>query len=197
MEDKTYRFYLAILLTVLMAASLSVAQDIGYTPPPSLFTDKRAFRVGDVVTILLEEHSTGSNSAKSDADFTNRFELSNSATGKLDFLPGLGLNTSIKGDNLTKGMTSRSGSLRGKLAGKVTEIHSNGNLMLEGRRTIIVNGEEQITVLTGIVRPNDIRSDNTVYSYMIADAQITYRGIGEIDQVARPGIITRFLAWLF
>lgn len=186
-----------MILTLLLLVSIGMTHEMNYTPPPSLFTDKRAFRLGDIVTILLEEYSTGSNSARLRADYSNNFEFRNSITGKLNFLPGFGVSTDIEGDNLTRGITTRTGSLRGKIAGKVTEILQNGNLRLEGRRTIVVNGEEQITVLTGIVRPNDIKADNTIYSYMIADAQISYLGKGEINQAVKLGFLSRLLAWIF
>jgi len=187
----------AILLTLLAVASIAAAQELDFQPPPSLFTDKRAFRVGDVVTILLQEYTTGSNQARTDNDFSNLYEIKNAAGGKLDFLPGLKLKTEITGDNQNEGATSRTGRLTGKLAASVMEILPNGNLRLEGRKSVEVNGEQQITILTGIVRPADIRADNSVYSYLIADAAITYRGMGVVDKAARPGLLSRFLAWLF
>ena len=186
-----------LLLAVLMLATVAAAQDLNFNPPPSLFTDKRAFRVGDVVTILLQERSSGTNEANTNSDSRNRFDLESSATGALDFIPGMGMNSRINMDNRSSGLTSRSGRLEGKLAARVVEILPGGNLRLEGRRTIEVNGEEQITILTGLVRPNDIMADNSIYSYLIADASITYRGKGMVDHASKPGIIIRFLSWLF
>jgi len=60
-----------------------------------------------------------------------------------------------------------------------------------------INGEEQTTVLSGIVRARDIQSDNTVYSYLIADASIAYRGRGLVNDAGKPGILSRFINWLF
>ncbi len=197
MDERSEKILTGILLTLLALASIAAAQDLDFQPPPSLFTDKRAFRVGDVVTILLQEYITGSNQANTDNDFTNLYEIKSAAGGKLDFIPGLNLKTEITGDNQNEGSTSRTGSLTGKLAASVIEILPNGNLRLEGRKSVEVNGEQQITILTGIVRPVDIRGDNSIYSYLIADASITYRGKGEVEKAARPGLIARFFAWLF
>jgi len=186
-----------MLLTLMLLTAAVSAQDLNFNPPASLFTDKRAFRVGDVVTIVLEEYTTGRNQAATNSDFNNQYEIKNSAGGKLDFIPGLNLKTEIAGDNQNTGGTSRSGSLAGKLAASVVEILANGNLRLEGRREVEINGERQITILSGIVRPADIRADNSVFSYLIADATITFRGKGDIEQAARPGLIARFFNWLF
>jgi flagellar L-ring protein precursor FlgH len=83
------------------------------------------------------------------------------------------------------------------MSARIIELLSNGDLKIEGRRMVEINGEEQITVLTGIVRPSDVLADNTVYSFLIADASISYRGRGLVDDAAKPGILSRFVNWLF
>ncbi len=197
MDDQYKKLLTGILLTLLALASIASADDLIFNPPPSLFTDKRAFRTGDVVTILLQEYTTGTNASKFDSEFKNQFEFGVSASGHLSYLPGQGLQASVNSDNQNRGSTSRTGTMTGKIAAMVTEILENSNLRLEGRRAIKVNGETQITVITGVVRPVDIRADNTIYSYMIADAEISFIGDGEVDDSSKPGIISRFLAWLF
>ena len=197
MRDIFIKYLTAIILVTVSFAGDAAGFDPDFNPPASLFTDKRAFRVGDVVTILLEEYTTGSNQAATNSDFDNRYEIKNSAGGKLDFIPGMNLKTEITGDNQNTGGTSRTGTLTGKIAASVLEILPNGNLRLEGRREVEINGERQVTILTGIVRPTDIRADNSVFSYMIADATITFRGKGDVDQASRPGILARLFGWLF
>jgi len=91
----------------------------------------------------------------------------------------------------------RAAPLRGKMSAQIVDILPNGNLKIEGKRTVEINGEEQTTILTGVVRPRDILSDNTVYSYLIADASISYRGRGMVNDAAKPGILSRFINWLF
>ena len=150
-----------------------------------------------MIIVLLEEYTIGSNEAESRSDFKNQFKLDVSASGALDFIPGMGGKSIFDGDNEAKGSTSRKGSLKGKLAARVVEVLGNENLRLEGRRTIEVNGEKQIIILKGMVRSNDISADNTVYSFLIADAEIILCGKGQVDQASKPGIITRIFAWLF
>jgi len=83
------------------------------------------------------------------------------------------------------------------MTAKVVEVLPNGNLVIEGRQTIVINGEEQVIVVSGIVRPQDIEPDNTVLSTYIADATIVYNGTGPIGDAQEPGLLTRLLNWLF
>lgn len=197
MDDKTQRILFMILLTLLALASIAFSGDEDFRSEPSLFADKRAFMIGDVVAILLMEYVQGSNEATSKSDFQHSVGMNNSATGALDFLPGLGMNSGIDSDMEAKGGTTRQGSLKGKISARVVEVLPNGNLRLEGKRSVEVNDEEQVTIFSGIVRPSDIRADNSVFSYLVADATITYRGKGMVNDTARPGILSRFIAWLF
>ncbi|MBM3327486.1 MAG: flagellar basal body L-ring protein FlgH [Calditrichaeota bacterium] len=202
-DDRELLFWL-MLLSMCLLASLTLAQPPAVSSvsasrpaPTSLFADQRAFRPGDVVTILLMEYTTGSNEASTNADLEHLIEATNAGSGSLASIPALGLKAGLSSDQKARGGTSRSGTLRGKMAARVVEIMPNGNLRLEGMRRINVNGEEQTTILTGVVRPRDILSDNSVYSYLIADAAISYKGKGVVDEAQRPGILLRFINWLF
>lgn len=190
-----------VITAVLVISALSVseccARDIYGSPPPSLYCDKRAIQVGDIVTILIVEQSTGSNESSTNSNFEDQFEGTAAGTGSLDFISGLGFQSGFSGDQEAKGKTTRAGSLQGKLSARVIEVYENGMLYLEGQRTLAVNGEEQVTILNGLVRPKDISASNTVYSYLIADAKITYRGKGTVNQASKPGIFSRLLSWLF
>lgn len=195
------------LLTIILLSGISGwAQEPSIIPSPqasdnppliSLFADRRAFRLGDVVTILLMEYASGSNEALTNTDLKTLLE----ATGQLGATGGVrggqGIGGSIGNNNQSRGTTTRSGQLKGKLAARVVEILPNGNLKLEGHRQVVINGETQTLTLTGIVRPADIQSDNTIYSYLVSDAVIVYKGKGVIDEVAKPGLLIRFINWLF
>src|SRR5690606_40090483 len=89
---------------------------------------------------------------------------------------------------LARGSRTRGGSLNARMTAQVVDVLPNGNLLIEGRQTIIVNEEEQISVVSGIVRPQDIAPDNTVLSTFIADATITYSGTGPIAEKQKPGL---------
>ncbi len=173
-----------------------------------LFADKKAAYVNDIVTILVEESATGGNKATTN---TSRDSKSNFGVSAL-----LGLDTSILKKNVNMGQaieiggsasntmkgtgdTSRDGNLQARITARVVKVFENGNLYIEGRRQLTVNAEDQYLVLAGIVRPEDITSDNTVSSRYIADARIVYTGQGVVDEKMRPGWLTRILdrTWPF
>jgi len=94
MDERQQRLCLMMLLTLLALASLAAAEQ---GAPRSLFADKRALEVGDVVTILLMEYTQGSNSASTDGETRHNFQFDNSSSGLMDFIPGFGLATSAPG----------------------------------------------------------------------------------------------------
>ena len=196
-----YRCGSILLAAVIVISAFSgrecCAQDLYGSPPPSLYCDKRAFQVGDIVTILIVEQTAGINESSTNSNFEDQFEGTAAGTGSLDFISGLGFQSGFSGDQEARGKTARTGSLQGKMSARVIEVLANGMMYLEGQRTVAVNGEEQVTILNGLVRPNDITANNTIYSYLIADAKITYRGKGTVNQASKPGIFSRFLSWLF
>ncbi len=189
--------FLIMVLFSLICFSSSVAQDLTSKRFISLFSDKKAFNQGDIVTILLMEFTSGSNEATTNSKFENQMELSSSGAGSMDFIPGLGFSGGLSSDQKSNGGTTRQGSLKGKVSAQIIDELPNGLLKIEGQRSMIVNGEEQITLLSGFIRPNDISATNTVYSYLIADASITYLGKGIVKDAISPGLISRFFGWLF
>jgi flagellar L-ring protein FlgH len=166
-------------------------------PAPSLFVDRTAHSVGDIITILIEENSVASASAGTNTKSEYGAEIGASGSGGLDFIPLLSGSGSTKSEHKGNGRTSRQGSLQATLTAKVVEVFPNGNMRIEGEKNIIINGERQLTVLTGVVRPEDISPRNTVSSDLIADAEITFKGKGVLANTERPGFIARIFDWLF
>lgn len=175
------------------------------------FRDDRAHGVNDLVTIQIAESDKGTKNASTgtekaateDRQVTELLGLPLNF-GMTDFL-GLGtsFNPAIGGTTSSsqsgKGSTDRDGTLTASITAKVKEVLPNGNFVLEARKETLINNENQILVLQGIVRPNDIRSDNTVSSTYIADAKISFTGEGIIDDRQRVGWMTRILdrVWPF
>jgi len=79
---------------------------------------------------------------------------------------------------------------------KVVDIYPNGNLVIEGTKTMEINEETEVVTLSGVVQPTDISSSNTIYSYQIANAKFTYKGKGSISDGHRPGLLVRIINWL-
>ncbi|HKK70094.1 MAG TPA: flagellar basal body L-ring protein FlgH [Candidatus Krumholzibacteria bacterium] len=157
-------------------------------------SNQKAFRVGDIVTVLVVENAQASTTAKTDAN--TKSEISGGpGLGILNQITDWGLETENKfaGD----GKSSRTGSLNTQMSTRVVEQLRNGNLRLAGERTVEINGEMQIIELTGIVRPQDVRADNTVESTLIADAVISYSGDGPVADAHSPGLLTRIANFLF
>jgi len=97
----------------------------------------------------------------------------------------------------SSGDTARSESLTATVTAVVTKVFSNGNLFVEGHRVILVNEEEHHFYISGVVRPIDIDQDNSVQSYMVAEAQIEFVGRGVLSDNQKPGWLSRALGWMW
>jgi flagellar L-ring protein precursor FlgH len=162
----------------------------------AVIRDLKAREVGDVLTVIITE--TSSASSKADTSTKKDDELSTTAgIGPIlsSILPELSGSTSMESSG--SGSTTRSGSLSARMTVVVKEVLPNGNLFVEGKRDVLVNKETQKLVLTGIVRPADISSGNTVPSYLVADAEIYYEGKGPIAGKQREGLIVRLFNAVF
>ena len=170
----------------------------GQTMGSSMFADRRARGVGDVITILVVEYSTASSEASTATQKDNDHGLL--ATGGAQtqaYSPMYGLRGNIQNGFRGDAAVSRQGRVRTKITASITEINSNGNFLIQGNRIVEVNGEKELTTITGTVRPEDISWDNTVYSYQIADAQISYKGKGVVNTGQKPGFLAKILNWIF
>lgn len=191
------------LLLLIAVSAGAVAQSTDLNPGslwPTKYVnpllDRTARTEGDIITILISESSVASYAASTKAEKADATEV-DQPIGKL-----LGsLFTSFKtGATSTvdgKGATSQSGSLVARMTAIVKKVLPNGNLVIEGTRSVQINKEVQTFKVSGVIRRDDIRSDNTVLSESIAEASITADGKGMISERTRRGILTRLLDWLF
>src|SRR5439155_16944849 len=101
---------------------------------------------------------------------------------------GLGVDMSGKMDHAGKGSIDRSDKVTGQIAARVVRVLDNGNLLIEGRRSVIVNDETQVITISGVVRPDDVTGVNTVLSSQIADAEVQMVGKGIIADAQKPGV---------
>lgn len=170
----------------------------------SLFTDNKARYVNDIVTIVIDESSSGQNKASTNTSKDTKTSAGISAllgidTSILKANPNMGGQISVGGTSTNSlkgtGDTSRGGMLQARVAARVVRVMDNGLLMIEGRRQLTLNEEDKYIVLTGVIRPDDITSDNLILSSLIADARIVYTGTGVIHDKQRPGWLTRIVDW--
>lgn len=159
----------------------------------------KQYHVGDIVTISVAEESTAQSAATTNTKDDSQLEVKgspqipilknvvNQLTGKHE----------VKNQWQGNGTTSRSGKLTGTITASVLEILPNGNLMIEGTRSIRVNRETQLMRVRGIARPEDIDANNTIKSNLLAEAEIKYDGKGAVGRTQRTGFITKIATWIF
>lgn len=178
-------------------ASLISAQDMRRNAAFSLFSDNKANQKGDAVTIIVMESSQATNNAETSAGRSS--DLSFGLSGGVDksALPKVDANINSGNSFSGSGSTKSTGVVRTKISATVDSVLANGNLLIKGSRRIVINGEEQLVYIKGIVRTSDIGADNSVLSYNISDAEITFEGSGIIDDSQKPGWLTKFFHWIF
>ena len=160
----------------------------------SFFKDQRAHQIGDILTVKVNITDKAAI-----ANETQRSRTSKEDSGVTDFagskllgataqkvLPGRLLTADSTASTDGKGSVNRQEALQTNVAAVVTQLLPNGNLVVEGKQEIRVNFEIRELIVAGIVRPEDIQSDNTIDSSKIAQARIAYGGRGQITDVQQP-----------
>ena len=151
----------------------------------------RNFQVGDIITVILNESTQAARTSNTDLSRESKNTglpsgLSTEVGKVSPFLQGIDLSSS----NLTskgKGVADQKASLVGSVAVTVVEVLANGNLMVRGEKKLgLAEGTEVIQVL-GIIRPQDVGPNSTVQSLRLANAQISYRGNGDVANAAKAG----------
>jgi len=160
----------------------------------AFFKDQRAMQVGDIMTVKvkitdnakIENGTKRSRDSKEDSGITD-FAGSKLLTGQAaQVLPGKILSADSTSSTDNKGSVNRQEALLTNIAAVVTQVLPNGNLVVEGKQEVRVNFEVRELIVAGVVRPEDIESDNTIDSTKIAQARIAYGGRGQITDVQQP-----------
>lgn len=179
----------------------------------NLFETVKAHRVGDILTVVFDEKTTGKKETKTEDKKGMTVGLSNptifgkavttdAATGNATSDAGFGLanellrtlNTSIASNNdfKSKGKSEQKNSLSGNIGVTVVEVLSNGNLVVQGEKLVTINQGDEYIQLSGIVRGRDVGLDNKISSSKVANAQIVYSGVGLTHDSNSGGWGTRF-----
>lgn len=172
----------------------------------SLFEDYRARRVGDILTVRLEEQTDAEKETETTVNKNNstnianptifgaspqfslpsQLPLDNTSNNNLAF--GFGSETDFEGE----GESEQNNLLSGNISVSVVEVLSNGNMIVRGEKIITINQGNEYIRLSGMVSPRDIEADNSVSSVRIADAQISYTGDGPTNDANVMGWLSRF-----
>lgn len=168
-----------------------------------LFADFRASRVGDLVTIKIDESPRASGDAatgmerESSMSFgvNSLFGLTSALTRAYPDMDPTQLLSAVSNSSFEgTGETSRGSRARGSIAVRVREVMPNGDLFVEGTKVILINDEELHIYVSGLVRPEDIEQDNSVESHLIADAQVEFTGHGVLTSNQEQGWLSRLLS---
>ena len=184
-----------LALLVATAAGTHARAQADDLPNPfgrSFFADHRAHRPGDILTVLIVEAASASESAQTSTTKSDGINASLSSPAHV----GQQWQGSLGDDFTGTGQIQRSGQLVAQLSIVVDRIDGNGNLWVSGEQEIVINGERQKIRLSGMVRPDDIGPDNTVPSWRVSHARIAFVGKGVLGGSQSPGLITRILRWL-
>jgi len=194
------------MIQVVVSALMVAAPVIGAAVEPektgktaSIYSDIKARKIGDVLSVIISENNSASKNAQTGSNKKNKASAGGSATsGALEGLfPGVGGDMDIANQYSGQASTTRTGRFSSRMTVVVVDILPNNNLVVEGTKSMEINDDLEVMTLTGIVKPELLTSANTVFSYQIANAKITYKGKGSVSDGNRIGIIGRILNWIF
>ena len=199
------RIFLLVLISLLSPVD-SVADSLfDNAKTPFYGVNRRLISVGDIITIYVSESTSAAQQASTSTERESRlggslqtnWEQIGNLLGNetLNQKREYGLNGDDKYEG--SGQTSRRSQVKAVVSSVVTEILDNGNLFIEGIHKVKVNDELETIRVAGIIRPQDISPQNSVYSYQVAKAEISVHGTGVVAAKQSPGIMTKMFNWLF
>jgi len=162
----------------------------------NIYSDSKAHRVGDIISVILNEKTQAKKNAKTELKKDNESNL-NAVTGfggvpvsvngeSLQF--GISQDSNFKGDS----KADQGNSLSGNISVHVLRVLPNGNLMIRGEKWLTLNNGDEYIRLTGVIRSKDISSNNTIVSNKVANARIQYAGTGSFADTNEQGWLTKF-----
>lgn len=165
----------------------------------SLFDDGKASKIGDILTVELQESTSSSKSSNVEITKENETSIapgdaSGTLFGSQPSIGGFGLNTVLSGEREFTGEAGadQSNRLNGNITVSVVDVHPNGTLVIRGEKWITLNRGNEFIRISGLVRPQDVTPDNTIASTKIANARIAYSGTGELADSQQIGWLSRF-----
>ncbi len=182
------------------APIIPMERDVGRLPTGAIFAEentdmwqakKRHYRVGDIVTVLLDEATQAERSLDNETSRTSTNDVI--PAGLAERISGLNpILNGLKADGSTitntgTGNVDQSATLTGSIAVTISEVQANGNLVIRGEKQLSLSEGGEVIQVSGIIRPQDISAINTVQSRRLANAQITYKGSGDLVNATRPG----------
>lgn len=188
---KTTLFFLLCVTCLISICGANAESLIDVKNYRALTSDHRAYRIGEPIVILVIEstkaESAANTAAQSDVSLAGSYSDNAGSHGG-----ALGIN----GKNDGAGQTSRQGQATTQLSTRITEITDSGLFRIKGEHNLMVNGENQRIVLSGLIRADDIAKDNSILSNRIADAHIEIIGSGDVSDSQHQSILFKIFKWL-
>ncbi|MFT5236280.1 MAG: flagellar L-ring protein precursor FlgH [Shewanella sp.] len=175
-----------------IAATGSMYQD---SQASSLYSDIKALKVGDIITVILMEQTQAKKSANNEIKKGTDLSLDPIYAGGGNITIGgqpIDLRYSDSMNTKRESGADQSNSLSGSISANVMQVLNNGNLVIRGEKWISINNGDEFVRLTGIVRSQDIRPDNTIDSPRVANARIQYSGTGTFAEAQKVGWLSSF-----
>lgn len=194
---KKFSVILTVTLALLLTSTASAASLWGGDKPGNswgVFADRKAHDIGDILTIVISERTTLS-AQKSTSNSKSGSQSLGAGTGIFDFIRA----ASISGEDefTADGSATDTNRVTANIAVTVVDITPNGNMVVEGTQSIWQNRDEHKITLRGLVRPDDVTTNNTVPSNKVADATVRFDGKGPLNAKQRQGILTQIFNFLF
>lgn len=164
------------------------------------FGRRRAYKVGDVLTVLLNESTQAARSQSTNTKRATKNDVLGSIMDGVRPTRGPLSQIKLDGSEISSTGTGTAGqeaSLTGSISVTIAEVLPNGNLIVRGEKQLALSEGSEFIQVAGIVRPQDVAPDGTVQSRRLANAQIAYRGTGELASASRPGWGTRMFQQLW
>ena len=197
-----FRTGLSLLVLAVFALSQVQADSLwSKDTAVSLFTDHKAKRVGDIITVLVQENNSASRNSSTKTEkkgdisasissfvtgnIQNKIFSNNTGDDNASQLPKLETTSQNKFEG--SGAVNNSGSINSRFAVRVVDVLPNKNLIIEGVRRTSFSGESQTIILRGTVRPQDVTPVNTVVSYNLADVSIRFKDEGVVNDSQKKG----------
>ena len=161
----------------------------------SIYSDIKAHRVGDLITVQLVESTSANKNANSQQSKDSSLGLDAlKVGGQTVNVDGYDTSIAMGGNNSFKGQSksAQSNSLQGNISVSVVKVLPNGNLMVRGEKWIMLNNGNEYIRVTGVVRSEDVNADNTVLSQRVGNARIQYGGTGDFANTQERGWLAQF-----
>lgn len=181
----SYKAATVLLLTAFVLSAVPARAQL------SVFADPKANASGDLVTVVLVERTTAHRESAWDNQSDAALKGGADVSGNSDLSGKFGLDATFNKRARNQNSSSQKDLLNGTITARVIDVDPAGNMIIEGERKLSVNGETHLLRISGIVRPIDVRSNNTVLSPDIANAEIEYRRGGVHRKFFRPALFVR------